>query len=72
MAGSLKHVLHGWSLIENMGDAHECVEELLWLVVKYIGPEIAEQHLEHLFYPMIRGELPQDAAIEFVKDRMST
>ena len=29
MAGSYNHILGGWSLIENMGDAHEAVEELV-------------------------------------------
>jgi hypothetical protein len=29
MAGSYNHVKHGWSLIENMGDAYEVVEELM-------------------------------------------
>lgn len=26
MAGSYDHVMDGWSLIENMGDAHEACE----------------------------------------------
>lgn len=70
MAGSLQHVLNGWSMIENMGDAHECVEELLWLVVKYIGEDRAKQHLETSWYPMVRGELAPDAVMEFVKQKM--
>ena len=40
MAGSYDHVMDGWSLIENMGDAYEAVEELLWLVQSEIGTEI--------------------------------
>lgn len=71
MAGSMQHVLSGWSMIENMGDAHECVEELLWLVVKYIGEEQAKRHLETLWYPMIRGEIPADAVREFVLETMA-
>lgn len=42
MAGSYDHVNPdengAWSLIENMGDAHECVEQLLFLV-RYFATE---------------------------------
>ena len=70
MAGSFDHVVDGWSLIENMGDAHECVEELLWLVIKYIGEDAARQHLHAVFYPMKRGEIAKDSVLEFVEQRM--
>ena len=57
MAGSYRHVLSGWSMIENMGDAHETVEELMWLVQSEIGKERAERLLLE-FYKMSRGEMP--------------
>jgi len=60
MAGSYHHVLHGWALIENMGDAHEAVEELMWLVQSQIGTENAKMLLESQFYPMSRGEIPEE------------
>lgn len=41
MAGSYHHVLNGWSLIENMGDAAEAVEEPMWLVESQIGAKKA-------------------------------
>ena len=76
MAGSYRHLLPGdddgpgWSMIENMGDACECVEELFWLVEKYIGRDAAMQHLDSVFYPMRRGEIPPDDAMEFVERQM--
>lgn len=62
MAGSFSHVYHGWSRIENMGDASECVEELLWLVLHVIGAERAQALIDQHFYPMARGERPPDTA----------
>lgn len=69
MAGSYSHVSGedgGWSLIENMGDAHECVEELLWLVHRAIGDHGARQLLDAEFYPMKRGERSKDDALLLV------
>jgi len=66
MAGSYDHVLHGWSLIENMGDAQEAVEELLWLVQSEIGEKRALVLLESKFYPMARGEMKPDRAMKQV------
>ena len=60
MAGSYEHVLGGWSLIENMGDAHEAVEQLMWLVESQIGRRKAKALLDSQFYPMSRGEKPMD------------
>ena len=49
MAGSLHHLLgsddHGWSMIENMGDAYECVEEMLFLLLALTGEEDREDSL---------------------------
>jgi len=76
MAGSYGHLLPGedsrggWPLIENMGDAYECVEELFWLVEKYIGRDVALGALEH-FYAMKRGERPKDSALLIVEDQMN-
>lgn len=71
MAGSYSHLQHGWSLIENMGDAHECTEELLWLVQRGIGATTAKRLLDQEFYPMKRGERPQDEAMRYVEKKMS-
>lgn len=70
MAGSYSHILRGWSMIENMVDAYECVEELLWLVERAIGREEATRLLENEFYPMCRGELPGDESHRYVTQRM--
>ena len=76
MAGSYRHLLPqsdndpGWSLIENMGDAYECVEELFWLVERAIGREEAIRLLESEFYPMARREMPKDEAMRFVEQQM--
>lgn len=70
MAGSYNHVLHGWSLIENMGDAYEAVEELLWLVQSEIGKEKANELLDSKFYPMARGEIKPDKAMKQVMKLM--
>lgn len=60
MAGSYEHVLGGWALIENMGDAYEAVEELMWLVESQIGQEKALKLLDKYYYPMCRGEIKED------------
>lgn len=71
MAGSYSHLKHGWSMIENMGDAHECVEELLWLVERGIGREAAKKLLDAEFYAMKRREIPKDEHLKYAEDRMS-
>lgn len=63
MAGSFSHVMMGWSLIENMGDANEVVEELMWLVLSEIGEDRAKALLHERFYPMLEGEIAQDDAL---------
>ena len=64
MAGSYGHLVDGgWSMIENMGDAYECVEQLWWLVERAIGQQRAEKLLDDEFYPMVRGEKQPDAAL---------
>ena len=70
MAGSYGHLKHGWSMIENMGDAHECVEELWWLVEKVIGEKAARTRLDLEFYPMKRGEIPKNAELKKVERGM--
>lgn len=42
-------------MIENMGDAYECVEELLYLVRCFADKEKIEEALRH-FYLYERGE----------------
>lgn len=42
-------------MIENMGDAYECVEELLYLVRCFAGKEQIEEALRH-FCKYERGE----------------
>jgi hypothetical protein len=71
MAGSYSHLKNGWSMIENMGDAHECVEELLWLVERGIGREAAEKLLDAEFYRMQRRETPKDEHLKYVEGRMN-
>lgn len=74
MAGSYEHLLGvdgGWPMIENMGDAHECVEELWWLVERALGERKAKQLLLSDFYPMKRGEIPKDAAMKKVEYGMN-
>lgn len=70
MAGSYDHILHGWSLIENMGDAAEAVEELMWLVQSQIGTKNAKKLLISKFYPMYRGEMKPDTAMKQVEKLM--
>ena len=71
MAGSYDHVMDGFSLIENMGDAYEAVEELLWLVQSEIGTKRACEALNSRFYPMKRDELTKDDVFDDVQSRMS-
>lgn len=70
MAGSYSHVTHGWSLIENMGDAYEAVEELMWLVESQIGRKESKRLLDRQYYRMKRGELPKDRALRAVERLM--
>lgn len=71
MAGSYGHLRRGgWELIENMGDAHECVEELWWLVERAIGQKEARRLLDAEYYPMCRAETPQDKHFKKVRKGM--
>ena len=70
MAGSYDHALGGWSMIENMGDAYEAVEELLWLVQYEIGEEKAKALLKSKFYPMANGDIPGDEHYHNVQSLM--
>lgn len=67
MAGSYQHVKHGYSMLENRGDACEAIDELLWLVESQIGEEKAKQLLDNQYYPMCRKEIEPDKA--FVNTR---
>ena len=58
-------------MMENMGDAHECVEQLLWLVERGIGRKTATELIETEWYPMVRGERKEDAAFKYVEKQMS-
>ena len=59
MAGGYGHVdpedSGSWALIENMGDAYECVEELLYLVRCLANSEEIKELLK-AFYSFKRGE----------------
>ena len=70
MAGSYDHVMSGWSLIENMGDAYEAVEELLWLVQEGLGTEKACELLNNKYCPMRRGDIDPDDTYKDVIGRM--
>lgn len=70
MAGSYDMARKKWSLIENMGDAYETVEELLWLVQSQVGTKEAKRLLDREYYPMVRGEKPKDAALLEVQKAM--
>lgn len=73
MAGSYRHVMGRggrWTLVENMGDAYETVEEMAWLIERAIGHKAATQLLDREFYPMKRGEIRKDFALEKVERRM--
>jgi hypothetical protein len=70
MAGSYEHILHGWSLIENMGDAYEAVEELMWLVQSQIGETKAKQLLAKKFYPMYNNKHPKDSFMLEIENLM--
>ena len=67
MAGSYNHILHGYSMIENMHDAGECIEELHWLVERAIGKKEAKRLLDKEYYPMYRGEKPEDEHLKRIK-----
>lgn len=70
MAGSYEHVLSGWYLVENMGDAAEAVEQLFWLVERGIGKAEARRLLKEEFYPMCRGEIPETRLFRRVRRLM--
>lgn len=81
MAGSLKHLYDpnwepsddptdssgGWSLIENMGDAYECVEELLYLILAHLDNNEMHMAIEQ-FYRYERGELDPKKEAEEGRD----
>lgn len=62
MAGSYTMAAHDTTLLENLGDASEAIEEMLWLIFSQIGHENAMQLLDAKYYPMARGEIPMDEA----------
>jgi len=57
-------------MIEDMGDAQECVEELFWLVERAIGREEARRLLREEFDRMKRGERPNDKHLDYVEEKM--
>lgn len=71
MAGSLNHILGGWSLNENMGDAYETCEELLYVVLCEVGEKKARELIEKKFYPMSNGQKKKDKAFLKTKKLMS-
>lgn len=68
MAGSLDHVMAGWSLIENMGDAYEAVEEMLYVILRCVpdAPRIIND-----FRGMHRGDLEPDEAYKWTIETMN-
>ncbi len=72
MAGSYEHILGGWSMIENMGDAYEAVEELMYLVQSEIGEQNAKKILKDRLYPMLNGEKERDDILIFIDSLMSS
>lgn len=59
-----------WSLIENMGDAAECVEEMLFIILMSMPSRQAEAILAKYWRPMKRGNLPARDAYNRVKEVM--
>lgn len=59
MAGSYQTAREGWSLIENMGDAYEAVEEMLFLILSYLDSQEIEDALTY-FYQYANGESAPD------------
>ena len=63
MAGSYHHIMNGdhtpgsITLIENMGDASECIQELLFLV-RALGTDEEIDEALKVFYQHERGESP--------------
>lgn len=57
-------------MIENMGDASEAVEELMWLVGSEIGFRMARKLLKTRYYPMVRGETEIDDTLKRVYKMM--
>jgi hypothetical protein len=73
----------GWSLIENMGDAYESTEQLLWLVFFFAGMAMKTQDIveidktiQHVidtnYYPMCRNERQRDHFYEVVERIMES
>lgn len=61
MAGSYKMAKEApLLLLENLGDAFEAIEEMLWLIEHGIGTDEATRLLDEEYYPMCRGEKPRD------------
>lgn len=60
MAGSYNHIHgpdSGLDLLENLGDAFECIEELYFLV-RALGDDAEIKHQLEYFYALSRGENP--------------
>jgi len=71
MAGSFRHILNGWSMIENMGDAHEAVQELMYVILSEVGEKRANKILNKQFYPIIRGDVQPDKPFDKVQRLMN-
>jgi hypothetical protein len=68
MAGSYSHVLKGFSLIENLGDASEAMHEMLWLIESEIGTGRALILLKSKYYPMCNHLIPKDLAFQIADE----
>ena len=76
MAGSIAHLIGstdetpeertecGWSLIENMRDARECVEELLYVVLSLADDGEIDEAMDD-FYAFERGDTKLRGEIQF-------
>ena len=68
MAGSYDMAHKNVYLLENMGDAGEAIEEMLWLIGRHIGHDKALQSLNEEYYPMVRGEMETDVHYRVVRN----
>lgn len=70
MAGSYHHVHdHGFSLIENMRDAYQCVEELYYLVRALAADDKEVEYALDQFYKFKRGEAVPTTTSTWATDR---
>ena len=59
MAGSYQHLTQGVELIENLGDAVETMEEMLFLIRAHLSEHEIEYSLQY-YYACKRGDILPD------------